>query len=507
MTVVVPPAQAAHSLSRWTKHAIALGVAALAMLLLFRDDVRDLVHIWWTSTTFGHCLFIGPVIAWLVWQRRSDLSALPRQGWTPGLAIVALGGTGWLMGDAGAVAFARQLGLLIMLQGAVVTILGPHVARGLLFPLCYAFFLVPFGGGLEAPLQQVTVRLVMPLLQLAGIPAASNGVLIHAGRYYFEVAEACSGAKFVIAMVAFGVLVANVCFLSWRRRVIFMVAAVIVPVLANGVRAFGTIWAADAFGLEAATGFDHIVYGWVFFGLVMAAVLAIGWRWFDRAPDAPAFDPTRLRAPTRQALMPIAAASLTIAVAALFPAWSATSASRAQRLPPRIEMPVVPGWRRVALSVRAPWMPYHPSADHYLFGRYADGSDAVDLSIAVYGSQREGKELVSFGTGVLREEDRWVRVADLPDVGSGSAMLITAPGPVERVVVTWYRVGDVVTADERLVKIETMKARLLGGPQRAVAIHVSTEVSPGHDPGAAIERFLARLGPLDRLADRAAGMN
>ena len=55
-------------------------------------------------------------------------------------------------------------------------------------------------------------------------------------------------------------------------------AAVIVPVLANGVRAFATIWVADLTSVETAGGFDHIVYGWVWFGVVMAATLAIGWR-------------------------------------------------------------------------------------------------------------------------------------------------------------------------------------------------------------------------------------
>ena len=123
------------------------------------------------------------------------------------------------------------------------------------------------------------------------------------------------------------------------------------------------------------------------------------------------------------------------------------------------------------------------------------------MSIAVFGSQHEGRELIAFGTGVLREEDRWVRVANLPAIEGGSAMRITAPGPVERIVATWYRVGDATTHDETRVKIETMKARLLGGPQRAVAIHLSVE---GGDPRP-IVRFLAALGPIDRVADHAAG--
>ncbi len=209
-------------MTAWRRHGIALAVAFALILLTFRSDVRDLLQIWWNSTTFGHCLFIGPVIAWLVWQRRAELAQLKPTGWWPGLALITIGGFGWLMGDAASVGFARQLGLVMMLQGAVVTILGAKVARGLLFPLGYGFFLVPFGEGLEPPLQTVTVAIVMPLLHLVGVPAVVDGVLIHAGRYYFEVAEACSGAKFVIAMVAFGVLVANLCFLSWKRRAVFL---------------------------------------------------------------------------------------------------------------------------------------------------------------------------------------------------------------------------------------------------------------------------------------------
>ncbi|HXH17232.1 MAG TPA: exosortase A [Sphingomonas sp.] len=490
-------------MTAWNRHGLALTGAFVLILLTFSGDVGDLARIWWNSTTFGHCLFIGPVVAWLVWQRRGELARLTPIGWWPGLALVAVGGFGWLMGDAASVGFARQLGLVMMLQGAVVVILGPNVARGLLFALAYAIFLVPFGEGLEPPLQAVTVAIVMPLLHLAGVPAAVDGVLIHAGRYYFEVAEACSGAKFVIAMVAFGVLVANLCFVAWQRRAIFMLVCVVVPVVANGFRAFGTIWAANLTSIESATGLDHIVYGWVFFALVMAGVLAIGWRWFDRAPDDPAFDPARLQATPCHRTDLLVATALVLATVALFPGWSTAVAGRAQPLPAHIDLPEIPGWHRVPVSLRARWTPYYPGADHYLFGRYADASGAtVDMSVAVFGTQHEGKELIAFGTGVLREEDRWVRVAEMADIAGGSAMRITAPGPVERIVATWYRIGDVTTQDETLVKIETMKARLLGGPQRAVAIHLSVE---GADPRP-IPRFLAALGPIGDVADRAAGM-
>ncbi len=512
MTVALPAPATVRLSTAWQRHLAALAIAGAALLALFRADLGDLAHIWWTSTTFGHCLFIGPVVAWLVWQRRGALAQLTPAAWWPGLAIVAGGGAMWLMGEAGSVSFARHLGLAVMLQGAVVTILGAAVARGLAFPLGYALFLVPFGEGLQSPLQTITAEMVVPMLHASGIPATLDGVMIHGGLYYFEVAEACSGAKFVIAMMAFGVLVANVCFRSWPRRAVFLVVCIVVPVVANSIRAFATIWAANRISLEHATGFDHIVYGWVFFGLVMAAVLAIGWRWFDRAPDAPAFDPATLQAPARHRMALPVAALLVLAVAGLFPAWSQAIAGRAQPLPAHIDLPDVPGWHRVDVSLDAPWEPNYPGADHHLFGRYADAAGhRVDMAVAVYGSQGRGHELIAFGQGVLREEDRWVRIADLPDIDGGSAMRITAAGlgqrPVERVVATWYRVGHVTTNAPPLAKIEGMKARLFGGLQRAVAIHLSADDDAGQDPAAAIRAFRAALGDIGTIADRASGID
>ena len=491
--------------SAWRRPLVALGLVVAVLLVTFRRDVGDLATLYWTNTTFGHCLFIAPVIGWLVWTRWGELARLTPQSWAPGLALVAVGGFGWLLGDAGTVSFARHLGLVMMLQGAVLTVLGPNVARGLLFPLAYALFLVPFGDFLEPPLQTITVWITMHLLHLVGVPATVDGVLITAGGRYFEVAEACSGSKFVIAMVAYGVLVANLCYRTWPRRLAFMAMAIVVPVLANGLRAFGTIYAAVLTSVEQATGYDHIVFGWVFFGVVMAAVLAIGWKWFDRAPDAPAFDPVKLRGAIRWRLDLPVAALLVLATATIFPGWSAAIAHRAQVLPARIDLPQVPGWTRAPVSTTAPWTPNYPGADHQLFGRYVDGQgNAVDLAIAVCGGQREGKEIVGFGIGAIQQDDRWVKIKDLDALNGGAVMAITAPGPVERQVATWYRVGSTLTSDGKIVKLETLKAKLFGGPQRAVAIHLSVE--GGRNPRATMAKFLAAIGPLDALADRSAGM-
>ncbi|MES2444749.1 MAG: exosortase A [Pseudomonadota bacterium] len=497
------PAGAAFD-ARWKRHAVMLAGAWAALLILFRHDAADLLRIYWTNTTFGHCLFVTPVIGWLVWQRKRELAAVTPSGWWPGLALVAAGGMSWVVGDAAGVALFRHAGLVVMLQGALVSVLGPNVARALLFPLFYMFFLVPFGEFFEGPLQDITVAMVMPLLHLSGVPATVDGVLITTPNGYFEVAEACSGAKFLIAMIAYGVLVANVCYVAWPRRIAFLAMAMVVPVIANGLRAFGTIYAAWWTSVQQATGFDHIVYGWVFFGLVMVVVLALGWRWFDRDPDAAWFDPATLQATPRRHVDAPVASLLVLTVACLFLGWSSLIAARAQPLPPA-ELPQVAGWSRAPLSSSAPWAPHYPGADHFLMGRYQDGQGrTVDLAVALYDSQHEGKELVGFGIGAIRENDRWVRVEDMAPVESGASLRMVGPGRVERETVTWYRVGTVLTGSDKRVKLETLRVRLFGGPQRAVAVLVSAERG-AFDSDAAIRDFLKAIGPVDALADRMSG--
>ncbi|MDT8758203.1 exosortase A [Sphingomonas psychrotolerans] len=510
MTVAVHPTAFAQGNARfgesWQRHAAILAAGWGMLLLLFRRDAVDLATIYWTNTTFGHCLFIAPVIAWLVWQRHKGLAQVRPQGWWPGLGVVAAGGFGWLLGDVAGVALFRHAGLVVMLQGMMVSVLGPNVSRALLFPIAYMVFLVPFGDFLEGPLQTITVAMVMPLLHLFGVPAWVDGVLITTSNGYFEVAEACSGAKFVIAMIAFGVLVANVCYLSWRRRAAFLAMAVVVPVIANGLRAFGTIYAAWWTSVEAATGMDHIVYGWVFFATVMAAVLAIGWRWFDRDPDAAWFDPARLQTPPRARAEAAVTGLLGLTVASLFLGWSSMIAARTAPSPAEMELPQIAGWHPVGPSKVAPWTPNFPGADRLLTGRYADARGrAVDVAVAVYASQHEGKELVGFGIGAIRENDRWVRIADLPELSGGHVLRMTGPARVERVTVSWYRVGDTLTGSDSKVKFETLKTRLLGGDQTAVAVLLSAEQGPGQGAQATIEDFIGALGPVDAFADHMAG--
>jgi exosortase A len=493
----------------WRAHLAALGAVALVILALFHRDAAAVAAIWWSSSTFNHCLLIVPLIGWLVWQRRPELVRLVPAAWAPGLILVAAGAAGWLLGEAAGVAFARHLGLLFMLQGAVVACLGKAVARGLLFPLFYALFLVPAGEELVPAMQTLTAKIATVLLDVAGVPAHLEGIFITTPTGYFEVADACAGVKFLIAMLAFGCLVANVCYRSWRRRAGFLAVSIVIPILANGVRAFGTIYVAWLTGIEFAASFDHVVYGGIFFAAVIALIVGLGWRFFDRGVGDPWFDPQRLQPhpPSAIGIGAIAIASLVLAALPL--AWSAAIAASGAREPPAaIAMPQVPGWTRVPTSRARFWQPHFAGADLARLGHYRDAAGReVALAIIVFARQSEGHELVGFGQGAVAPEGAWAWTADAAPPPGGRSERIASHG-VAREVLSFYRVGNVTTGSGVDVKLETLKTHLLGGPQRAVAILVSAEdAAAGVSARPAIDDFLRSLGPVDRLADRAAGLD
>ena len=508
MTAILPIAAARPLTGEgWRTHLVALGAAAAALLLLFARDAAGMASIWWNSSTFNHCLLIPPIVGWLIWQRLPALRTLAPAAWAPGLLLVAAGAALWLLGEAGGVALARHLALILMLQGAAIACLGLSVSRAIAFPLFYLLFLVPAGEELVPALQTLTAKMSMALLAVSGVPAHIEGIFISTPTGYFEVAEACSGVKFLVAMAAYGALVANVCFRSWPRRIAFIAASIAIPILANGVRAWGTIFIAHHTSIDFAEGVDHVFYGWVFFAIVIALLMAAGWPFFDRKAGEPWFDPEALRRPAGSPRRAVQVAAAAVAIAAVPPLWTAVVASSgSQTPPPAFQLPQVAGWTKVAATGR-PWQPSFAGADLLRIERYRNAAgQEVDLAVAVFARQGEARELVGFGQGAVSREGDWAWTADALAPDRGKAERIASHGS-EREVVSFYRVGSILTGSPAAVKLETVKVRLLGGPQRAAAVLVSAPApAAGVSPRPAIDAFLSSLGPPAALADRASGL-
>lgn len=497
----------------WRKALIVLVFAWTALLLGFAYDWLTIARIAWNSSAFNHILLIPVILAVLVHQRVPELAKIAPRPWWPGLLLSAAGAGAWMLGAFSGLDTARQLGVVMMFISTVPALLGVRVSAGLVFPLGYALLLVPFGQELVPALQLITAKITVQLVELSGIHAVIEGVFIDTPAGLFEVAEACAGVQFLIAMLALGMLVANVCFVSWRRRLVFLAACVIVPILANGVRAFATIYVAQFVGAEKAVGFDHIVYGWVFFALIVAGLLAGAWRYFDRPPGDPMIDAAAINASPgldklarwNAGIIPVLA--VLILIAGGVQAWARAADSLTADLTTRIALPPVKGWTDTAYTPRLHWEPRAQGADRRLLGSYRDAQGrTVDVFFALYSAQSEGREAGGFGQGALTPHSVWSWHSPGPPIGAGKSELLRGNNGDVRLAVTWYRSGGTLTGSNARLKLTNMADRLMLNPEPTVMLILSSVNDKPETSREVIAAFLRDIGEPGEWMDRMAGV-
>jgi exosortase A len=272
----------------WRWAVCALISSSLAVSGLFYPTVRVLFDTWRTAT-FSHCFLIFPISLYLIWTRRDAIDRMtPTTAWwvlflLAGLEIV------WFVGHLAGVFIVQEFAFVAFFPLLAWLFLGTEIARRLRFQLAFLFFALPVGVSLISPLQDFTAEMAGRALEISGVPVLRVGRLLLVPNGAWQIARECSGIRFLIASITFGSVVAFLFFRSWWRRIAFLLASAIVPIIANGLRAYGVILLAYVSSNRLAVGIDHVVYGWIFFSILLGLLAAVGWKWREtNATDEPA---------------------------------------------------------------------------------------------------------------------------------------------------------------------------------------------------------------------------
>lgn len=328
--------------SGWPEALIVLGVGLAVLGILFRAEVASAVSIWNRSNAYGHCWLVLPIAAWLAWTRRGRLEGLSPEP-LPMAAVLGLAGAGaWLVMEQLGVMEGRQFAVLGLVWVLVLAVLGWRVVRAMAAPLAYLVFLVPFGEFATPWLQEITLQMILLGLRIAGIPHHADGLVIEIPAGHFLVAEACAGLRFLIAALAFGALYAIVMFRDTWRRLVVLALALVVPLIANGIRALGIVLMGHYLGSAEAAAADHVIYGWGFFAIVIVLLILAGLP-FRQDPDAEA--PPQAASGRMASLRAIAAAGVATVVLAAAGPLSAAALEAGVPLPQRepARLAAVPG--------------------------------------------------------------------------------------------------------------------------------------------------------------------
>jgi exosortase A len=447
----------------------AIAAAILATLVVYFGTARSIVDIWNSSETFAHGYIIVPISAWLIWRRRHSLPMDAARPYWPALLLLAACGFAWLLADLASVQVVKQYAFVAMIPVIALAVLGPTVSASLAFPLLFLLFAVPFGEVLIHPLIEFTADFTVAALQATGIPVLRNGTSFDIPSGSWSVVEACSGIRYLISSLTLGCLYAYLSYRSLWRRVLFILVAIVVPIIANGLRAYMIVMIGHLSGMKLAVGVDHLIYGWLFFGLVMFVMFWIGRHWREDLHDDDIPAPQRDVRGTTQPLYGVksvfAAAAVSILCISVWPAYARLLDKADQSQAPVAFGSFTKNWREVAPFTG--WKPSFMRPSGEMVGYFQRDARQVGLSILYYRDTRRDSQLVSSLNRTAGEKDSAYREVESglrKEIVAGESLtvhesrLVGADGPL--LVWYWYRIDGTSTANDYTGKMLLAKEKL-----------------------------------------------
>ena len=487
--VLAPFRALAHMPAHWRAFAGPFALALLALLLAYRETGLAMVSIWSRSETFAHAYVVPLISLWLIWRKRHELALMtPRPQWWMLLPIAVLSMV-WATGQVVVANAVAQLAFTALLVALVPAIFGWAVTWTIGFALAFLFFAVPVGESLTPILMLWTADFTVGALQLSGIPVYREGQQFVIPSGSWSVVEACSGLRYLMASFMVGSLFAYITYTSTAKRVIFIGVSILLPIVANWVRAYMIVMLGHLSNNRLATGVDHLIYGWVFFGIVIMMLFWVGARWAEPdlpTPTGPAVVPA---APTRGLISPAWAMAGALAVVlSITPTWLARRAELTY-VAPTLQLPetLAGDWAAVPQADPTAWQPIYVEPSALVQRLYASSAQAqapVGLHIAYYRQQNAQRKLVNSGNMLAHADDaEWNRVRSgshtltLPDqtlTVNSAEILGRVPSdgrPRARLLVwQWYWVGGRLVQGDVAAKFSSVWQWLAGQADESASV-------------------------------------
>lgn len=258
------------SIAGWKASLVwrCLLLAGLVALLYYQVLAR-LVEDWWKLPDFSYGFLVPPFAAYLVWTKRDILRKTRLAPSWIGVPVVAIGLVVLLVGIYGAELYLARTSFLILLAGLILSFGGPYLLKELRFAFLVLLLAIPIPSILFSqitfPLQLLASKLASSLLPLFGIPVLREGNVINLPSISLEVAEACSGIRSLMSLVALSIFYGYFLERKLWKRTVLVFASVPVAIAANALRIVGTGLCVRYWNPEKALGFFHEFSGWVIF--------------------------------------------------------------------------------------------------------------------------------------------------------------------------------------------------------------------------------------------------
>lgn len=250
------------------------------MAFTYWTIVTGMVSDWYHDDNYSHGFLIPVIAVWFLnkdWNRTKEILCKPTN---LGLLVVLLGVGQLVIAWLGTEYFNMRLSMLVVLCGIVLYLFGVEVLKQLSLPLGYLVLMIPIPyllyDAVAFPLKLFVARVSVLSLKLLGLPVLRDGNIITFPNIVLEVADACSGMRSLMSLIALAVTLAFILIKSPWLRILLIALSIPYAVVTNAFRVIVTGLLAHGIGREAAEGFFHEFAGMAVFGVAMVLLCSTG---------------------------------------------------------------------------------------------------------------------------------------------------------------------------------------------------------------------------------------
>ncbi|WP_375750129.1 exosortase A [Vibrio sp. HN007] len=458
---------------------LRFGLPILTWTYVFFESITGMVAVWGQSKTYEHSFLIVPICLWLVWQEKHRFNLRNLSISWPPLFLLTFPCLLWIIGRVADIALFEHVAAVTSLQLILWAMLGNKVAKSFYFPIIYLFFCIPFGEELVPYLQSITADISVALVRFSGIPIYREGMYLTIPNGLFEVAEACSGIRFLISSIALGTLFAYMFFSAPWKMALFIAFSCILPIIANGFRAYGIIVIGYYSDMKYATGADHLIYGWFFFSFITIISFSIAYFFKEKHlhTNTDAKLPGFVIEPSNNAII---ASLFTLALLIGVKVWSDSIITTEQTVNHTLDFPeqTIPG-------KSSEWGVSFPHAKIKQKRVTSDGK--TELFAARYSLNQKKGELISY-INRLYDKNMWtldgrksIQITTPHNRSFDATYLNVTNSRGEKLAILyWYCINEYCSTDKLKLKLERASTLISGtagyADVRAIASRDSSEI-------------------------------
>lgn len=261
-------------------HRLELFGLLVLLGVVYHRIVPDMVQDWARYENYSHGFLVPFIAGYLAWMRKSALTAAEVRPSNAGLVVIVMGIAALALGWLGTEYWTMRSSLVFILVGAVLFLFGWEVLKVLLVPLAYLLLMIPIPAVIydaaAFPLKLFVTRVSVLSMKALGVVVVQEGNILMFPNITLEVADACSGLRSIMSLLALGVAYAFVLHPRIRDRVVLVLSTLPIAIATNCLRVVATGVLAQHFGAAAAEGFFHEFAGLFVFAGAVAMFATLG---------------------------------------------------------------------------------------------------------------------------------------------------------------------------------------------------------------------------------------